>query len=234
MILHNGWKDVPSTIKNGSVAIGNFDGVHRGHQVLLTETKKVAQLKKKPAGVIIFEPHPREFFHPEENHFRLTPLDIKLTLFETNGLDFVAVLPFDKILAELEHFQFVDCVLVEGYKVSDVIVGYDFYYGRNRRGSPETMILAGIEHDFEVNVIPPVAEGGEVFSSTAIRLKLAQGDVVGAAQELGRNWRVKGKVISGAKRGKDLGYPTANIALPKGTTLGHGIYAVRKIGRAHV
>lgn len=227
MIVHHGWKDVPSTIKKGSVAIGNFDGVHRGHQVLLGETQKVARLKNTPAGVIIFEPHPREFFHPEEKHFRLTSVDAKLSLFETIGLDFVAVLPFDKNLAGLEHFQFIDCVLVEGYNVSNVIVGYDFFYGRNRRGSPETMILAGIEHDFEVNVIPPVAEGGEVFSSTAIRLKLAQGDVVGAALELGRNWRIKGKVISGAKRGKDLGYPTANFALPKGTTLGHGIYAVR-------
>ena len=143
---------------------------------------------------------PREYFHPEEDHFRLTPLDLKLKIFEQLGLDFVAVLPFDNDLAKLEHFEFVDRILVDAYDVSNVIVGYDFYFGRNRRGSPETMILAGIEHDFEVKVIPPVAEGGEVFSSTAIRLKLAQGDVTGAALELGRNWSIQGKVISGASR----------------------------------
>jgi riboflavin kinase/FMN adenylyltransferase len=230
MIVHEGYKDVPPAIRGGVVAIGNFDGVHKGHQALIGEAVKAARDRSLPAGVMIFEPHPREFFHPNESHFRLTPLDQKIAVFKSMGLDFVVVVPFDAELAKLEHFEFTDNVLAQGLDVRGVVVGYDFYYGRQRRGSPESMILAGIEYDFEVVVVPPVAEGGEVFSSTAIRLKLAQGDVAGAAVELGRRWRVRGRVIGGAKRGTGMGYPTANVPMPKGTALGHGIYAVR----AHV
>jgi riboflavin kinase/FMN adenylyltransferase len=230
MIVHEGYKDVPPAIRGGVVAIGNFDGVHKGHQALIGEAVKAARERSLPAGVMIFEPHPREFFHPNESHFRLTPLDQKIAVFKSMGLDFVVVVPFDAELAKLEHFEFTDNVLAQGLDVRGVVVGYDFYYGRQRRGSPESMILAGIEYDFEVVVVPPVAEGGEVFSSTAIRLKLAQGDVAGAAVELGRRWRVRGRVIGGAKRGTGMGYPTANVPMPKGTALGHGIYAVR----AHV
>ena len=230
MIVHEGYKNVPPQIRGGVVAIGNFDGVHKGHQALIGEAVKAAREKGLSAGVMIFEPHPREFFHPEESHFRLTPLKQKLAVFEAMGLDFVVVVPFDAALAKLEHFEFVDDVLAQGLDVRHVVVGYDFYYGRQRRGSPESMILAGIEYDWDVTVVPPVAEGGEVFSSTAIRLKLAQGDVQGAAAELGRRWRVGGTVIGGAKRGTGMGYPTANVPMPKGTALGHGIYAVR----AHV
>jgi riboflavin kinase/FMN adenylyltransferase len=230
MIVHEGYKDVPPAIRGGVVAIGNFDGVHKGHQALIGEAVKAARERSLPAGVMIFEPHPREFFHPNESHFRLTPLDQKVAVFETMGLDFVVVVAFDEELAKLEHFEFTDNVLAQGLDVRGVVVGYDFYYGRQRRGSPESMILAGIEYDFEVVVVPPVAEGGEVFSSTAIRLKLAQGDVTGAAAELGRRWRVRGRVIGGAKRGTGMGYPTANVPMPKGTALGHGIFAVR----AHV
>lgn len=235
MIVHEGYKNVPSQIRGGVVAIGNFDGVHKGHQALIGEAVKAARVKSYPAGVIIFEPHPREYFHPQESHFRLTPLKQKLAVFDAMGLDFVVVVAFDAALAKLEHFEFVDDVLAQGLDVRHVVVGYDFYYGRQRRGSPESMILAGIEYDFEVTVVPPVAEGGEVFSSTAIRLKLAQGDAAGAAMELGRRWRVAGTVIGGAKRGTGMGYPTANVPMPKGTALGHGIYAVRAYvdGQAH-
>jgi riboflavin kinase / FMN adenylyltransferase len=230
MIVHEGYKDVPPKLRGGAVAIGNFDGVHKGHQALIGEAVKAAREKGYPAGVMIFEPHPREFFHPNESHFRLTPLDQKIAVFAAMGLDFVVVVPFDAELAKLEHFEFTDNVLAQGLDVRHVVVGYDFYYGRQRRGSPESMILAGIEYDFEVTVVPPVAEGGEVFSSTAIRLKLAQGEVQEAAAELGRRWRVRGRVVGGAKRGTGMGYPTANVPMPKGTALGHGIYAVR----AHV
>jgi len=235
MSVHEGYKNVPPSIRGGVVAIGNFDGVHRGHQALIGEAIKAARNAKLPAGVIIFEPHPREFFHPEESHFRLTPLSAKLRIFEAMGLDFVVVVLFDAAFAKLEHFEFTDHVLAEGLDVRHVVVGYDFYYGKQRRGSPESMILAGIEYDFEVTVIPPMAEGGEVFSSSAIRLKLAQGEVAAAAAELGRRWRVNGTVIGGAKRGMGLGYPTANLPMPKGTALGHGIYAVRAFvgGKAH-
>ncbi len=227
MIACHGWKELPEAVKNSAVAIGNFDGVHRGHRALIDTVQDAGRRSACRSGVMVFEPHPREYFHPEELHFRLTPLESKLELLEGLGLDFAVVVPFDAELASMEFFEFTDMVLVEALAVRHVVVGYDFYYGRNRRGSPESMILTGIEHDFEVTVVPPVAEGGEVFSSSAIRFKLAQGDVEGAARDLGRRWRVKGSVEGGAKRGTGLGYPTANLPLPRGTALAHGIYAVR-------
>jgi riboflavin kinase/FMN adenylyltransferase len=118
-------------------------------------------------------------------------------------------------------------VLVEALGVSHVVIGYDFFFGRNRGGTPETMRQAGETLGFGVTIVAPVADAGEAFSSTAVRLKLAQGDVTGAAHGLGRRWRVRGKVVGGAKRGTGLGFPTANIPLAKGTALAHGIYAVR-------
>ena len=225
-----GLSDVPAEVRGGSIAVGNFDGVHKGHQALIGRAIEAAKAAGVPAGVMVFEPHPRAFFKPDEPHFRLTSLDEKLRVFATLGLDFAVVVPFDATLAKLDHDAFVKDVLISALGVRHVVIGYDFFYGRDRRGSPESMVLAGFEQAFTVSVVQPVAENGEVFSSTAIRLKLAQGDIAGATRDLGRPWRVTGQVVGGAKRGTGLGYPTANVPMPKGTTLGHGIYAVR----AHV
>jgi riboflavin kinase / FMN adenylyltransferase len=166
---------------------------------------------------------------PQE-HFRLTPLKRKLELLEGLGLKVAFVEHFDYGLASLKAEEFIERVLVAGIGVSHVIIGYDFYFGNKRGGNPELMVHAGEQLGFGVTVVPPVAEAGEAFSSSGVRLHLAQGDVKGAARMLGANWRVTGKVIGGAKRGTGLGYPTANVPMPKGTGLGHGIYAVR----AHV
>ena len=176
---------------------------------------------------MVFEPHPREFFQPDEQQFRLTPLTRKLVLFEELGLDVAFVEPFNAELAAIPAQAFIERVLVAGLGVGHVVIGYDFYFGNKRGGNPELMVRAGEELGFGVTVMPPVAESGEAFSSSAVRLHLAQGDVKGAAYMLGEPWRVRGKVVGGAKRGTNLGFPTANIPMPKGTTLGHGIYAVR-------
>jgi riboflavin kinase/FMN adenylyltransferase len=143
------------------------------------------------------------------------------------GLDLAVVLTFDAALASLPPEDFIARVLVEGLGVRHVVIGYDFFFGKGRRGTPETMQGAAAKHGFGVTIIAPVADDGEVLSSSAIRLRLAQGDVKGAAHMLGRWWRVAGTVVGGAKRGGVLGFPTANIPLPAGTGLGHGIYAVR-------
>lgn len=219
--------DVPAAAKGASLAIGNFDGVHRGHQALIAEAIAAAKRLAAPAGVMVFEPHPREFFQPREPHFILTPLPLKLARLEALGLDLAVVMTFDAAFAGLSAAEFVSRVLVGELAVRHVVVGYDFFFGKGRKGTPETMRAAGGEHGFGVSVVAPVAEDGEVFSSTAVRLKLAQGDVAGAAHDLGDWWRVKGPVIGGAKRGTGLGYPTANLRLPPGTALAHGIYAVR-------
>jgi len=222
-----GYDNVPPEIRNAVLAIGNFDGVHRGHQALLLACREQARKDGKPAGVMVFEPHPREFFRPDEPHFRLTTLEQKLRLIERLGLDFAIVLTFDAELAGLPAPHFIDDVLVGALRVSHVVIGYDFFFGKGRGGNPDLMRAAGREQGFGVTVIPPVAEAGEAFSSSAIRAKLSAGDVRSAAHDLGHWWRIVGTVIGGAKRGTGLGFPTANIALPKGTALAHGIYAVR-------
>ena len=221
MQVVHGHTHVPITARAAVVAIGNFDGVHRGHRALVSEAVVKGKALGRAPGAMVFEPHPREYFQPNEQHFRLTPLTRKLALFEKLGLKVAFVQHFDQHLAMLKADEFIERVLV---------IGYDFYFGHKRGGNPELMVHAGEHLGFGVTVMPPVAEAGEAFSSSSVRLHLAQGDVRGAAHMLGDNWRVAGKIVGGAKRGTGLGYPTANVPMPKGTGLGHGIYAVR----AHV
>jgi len=226
MHVVHGTDRVPPEARGAVLALGNFDGVHRGHQALIGHALAEAKRLGRPAGVLLFEPHPREFFHPGA-HFRLTPLDEKLAVLDEMGLDLAVVVPFDARLANLDAGRFIEEILIGALAVAHVVVGYHFFFGRNRGGSAETVRLAGEAHGFGVTIVEPVADRGEPFSSTAIRLALAEGDVKGAAELLGRPWRVRGPVIGGAQRGTGLGFPTANVALPKGTALGHGIFAVR-------
>ena len=225
LILEN--HERSAATRGAVVAIGNFDGVHRGHQALIARALATARAGTKPAGVIVFEPHPREFFVPDEPHFRLTLMPEKLRLFRLLGLDFARVLTFDAALSRMSADEFIARILVDELAISGAVIGYDFFFGHKRSGTPQTLAAAGAKSGFTVEIIPPVAELGEVFSSTAARLKLAEGDVTGADQILGRPWRVTGTVVGGAKRGSGLGYPTANVPLPKGTALAHGIFAVR-------
>ncbi len=227
MLVLNGTDDIPAQARGAALAIGNFDGVHRGHQALLQVARDAARKVKGPAGVVLFEPHPREFFQPDRPHFRLTPLPLKLELLERFGLDLAVVLPFDAALAALSAEAFIARVVVDRLAAAHLVVGYDFRFGKDRGGDPETLKRAGTKHGFGVTVVAQVAEAGEVFSSGAIRAELGQGDVKGAAQMLGWWWRVVGEVRGGAKRGTGMGFPTANIAMTPGTALAHGIYAVR-------
>jgi riboflavin kinase/FMN adenylyltransferase len=231
MHVVHGYETFPSELRGAALAIGNFDGVHRGHQALLGRARAAAGLQSKAgrpelAGAMVFEPHPREYFHPERPHFRLTSLEQKLRLFERHGLDLAVVAPFDARLAALGADAFVSDVLVGALGVSHVVVGYDFMFGRDRSGSADDIGRAGQRLGFGVSVIPPVAEGGEVISSSAIRSEIAQGDVKGAAEMLGHWWAVEGEVVGGFKKGTGMGYPTANIVLPRSTPLAYGIYAV--------
>jgi len=151
----------------------------------------------------------------------------KLRLLARSGLDFARVLTFDAALSQMSPAAFIDRVLVADLGITGAVVGYDFFFGHRRQGTPEMLIEAGAERGFSVEIVAPVADRGEVFSSSAVRLKLAEGDIAGANAILGRPWRVTGTVVGGAKRGTGMGYPTANVPMPKGTTLAHGIFAVR-------
>ena len=209
-----GYDHVPHEARGATLAIGNFDGVHRGHQALFEAARRAVSEHGGLAGAMVFEPHPREFFQPDKPHFRLTTLPQKIALFERYGVDLAVVLTFDRHLARLTAREFIERVLVAGLGVRRVIVGHDFHFGKGRDGNTQVLQRFAEEMGFEVTVIETVAEAGEVFSSSAIRAEIAQGDVKSAADALGHNWRVAGKVVGGAKRGTGLGYPTANIPMP--------------------
>lgn len=234
MEVHHGWRDVPHSFKGGCFAIGNFDGVHRGHQAVLAAAKEIALEAGIAAGAMLFEPHPRKFFQPEKPLFALTPLQRKLELFAENGMDFAAVLPFDAELASLSADAFASEVLVCAFAVGHVTTGYDFFFGKGREGNPARLRELGAKHGFGVTIVEAIGDSGEIFSSTRIRELLAEGDVAGAADMLGHRWRVSGVVESGAGRGTGLGFPTANLRLDRDQALHHGIYAVRvRVNGAH-
>jgi len=224
-VLH-GWRDIPARFKGASLAIGNFDGMHRGHRAVL-DAAKAAAGPGTPVGAMVFEPHPRKFFQPDKPMFLLTPLARKLELLASCGLDLATVLPFDETLAGLNADAFVHDVLVEGFGISHATTGYDFFFGKQRQGNPAVLRSLGERFGFGVTIVEAVGHSGEIFSSTRIREMLAEGDVAGAAVMLGAWWQVEGVVESGAGRGAGLGFPTANIRLGEGQSLSHGIYAVR-------
>lgn len=225
-VVH-GLAPVPPALDRPVVAIGNFDGVHRGHQAVIGVAQQMAERLGRPAAALTFEPHPRSFFQPAKTLFRLTPPEQKIACLAATGADGAIVLPFDAGLAALPADAFVEEILVRHFKVSGVVVGFDFHFGRGRGGSPDFLKEAGAAHGFEVAVVEPMRDEGDPISSSAVRAALAAGQVGHAAHMLGRPWSIAAPVIHGDKRGRTLGYPTANLALPGGTELAFGIYAVR-------
>ena len=226
MEVFHDWRDVPEGLRGASLAIGKFDGVHKGHRAVLDLARQNTPAGKL-TGAMVFEPHPRKFFQPGKTLFELTPLSRKLELLAQCGIDLVAVLPFDRELADLSAEDFVRSVLVDGFGISHAATGYNFFFGKNRQGTPETLLELGAQYGFGVSVAAAVGASGEIFSSSRVRELLAEGDVADAAEILGNWWQVEGVVESGAGRGSALGFPTANIRLAEGQLLRHGIYAVR-------
>jgi riboflavin kinase/FMN adenylyltransferase len=209
------------------VAIGNFDGVHRGHRAVIGAAMKRAKALGRPAAVMTFEPHPRAFFKPGEPLFRLTDEAAKLRLLASTGLDGAVVLTFDAALAKLTAEEFVSRILVERFAVGGAVIGFNFHFGMNRAGSPDFLLAQGKKYGFAVEVVPRFEDDGRPVSSGPIRDALAAGNVRLADELLGYPWFITGTVIHGDKRGRELGFPTANIRLDSACALRHGIYAVR-------
>ncbi len=226
-IVAEGIAPLPPELGRPVLAIGNFDGVHRGHRAVIDAALRLGRRLGRPTAALTFEPHPRTFFSPKTAPFRLTPGPEKLAALRESGLDGAVILPFDAGFAALTADDFVETVLKARFDVSGVVVGYDFHFGRNRAGSPAFLQQSGARLGFEVEVVQPMLDSGDPVSSTAIRNALASGQVGHAAHMLGRPWRVTATVIHGDKRGRVLGFPTANLRLPAGTQLARGIYAVR-------
>ena len=218
---------VPPALRGAFVAIGNFDGFHRGHQSVLTTLKARAAAAGVPAIVLTFEPHPRDVFAPSPFMYRLTDGDAKARLAQALGLDGIVILHFDRQFSQIEAEDFVSRFLVNALDVTGVIVGSDFHFGRQRRGTPTFLKAAGDQHNFAVEIVGLMDEGAEVISSSRIRAALSEGDVAAANRLLGYHWFVEGEVVKGDQRGRELGYPTANITTHTGFQLAQGVYAVR-------
>ncbi len=225
---------MPPALRRGFAAIGNFDGLHRGHRAVLDVAKTHAKKNNAAAMALTFEPHPRSFFKPDTPTFRITPEAVKLRLFAANSLGGAVVMQFNKELASLSAEDFVSKILVGWLGIAGVVVGHDFHFGKQRQGTPEFLIGAGKRHGFEVEIVQPLNDGGVPVSSGKIRDALEAGDIVRANELLGYRWFVTGEVIHGEKRGRELGFPTANIRLDPSCKLRHGIYAVRAhVGGGH-
>jgi riboflavin kinase / FMN adenylyltransferase len=225
LIVRDGAGD--DSLRGAVVAIGNFDGVHRGHGAVIATALDRAKALGKPAAALTFEPHPRAFFNPREKLFRLTDEAAKLRLLARTGLDGAIVLTFDAALASLTAEEFVSRILVERFAVGGAVIGFNFHFGMKRTGSPEFLAAEGRRRGFAVDVVPPFEDNGRPISSGPIRAALAAGRVDEAAEFLGYPWFVSGEVVHGDKRGRELGFPTANLRLDMSCGLRHGIYAVR-------
>jgi riboflavin kinase/FMN adenylyltransferase len=223
-----GWRDLPAGDRGASVAMGSFDGVHRGHQKVIALAAKAAGEAAAPLGVITFDPHPRVYFRPDEPAFRLMQPDQQARALEALGVDVLYVLPLDAELAEMTDREFATRVLHEGLGARHVAVGFDNSFGKDRTGSPQTMRAYGEELGFGVSVAEPVAgEAGDKLSSTAVREALRDGRPRDAAAILGRPFAIEGEVQRGRQLGRKLGFPTANVPLGDYVTPRFGVYATR-------
>jgi riboflavin kinase/FMN adenylyltransferase len=231
------WQDlaqVPDGLGSSVVTIGNFDGVHRGHQAVLGRVVGLARGDGRAAVALTFDPHPAQVHRPEQAPELLTGLDDRLELLAATGLDGVLLVRYTLDLAALTPEEFVTRYLVEGLRARTVVVGHDVRFGKANSGTLATMVELGGRHGFEVvavddvgRLVPPGAGGGVRWSSSAARALLAEGDVAGAADVLGRPHRLRGVVVHGDARGRQLGYPTANLGAIRGMVPADGVYAGR-------
>ncbi|TAJ36618.1 MAG: bifunctional riboflavin kinase/FAD synthetase [Reyranella sp.] len=223
------WRQAPVAWKGGAVALGNFDGVHRGHQALLADAGKHAKTLGAPLVALTFEPHPRGFFVPDTGPFRLTLPPAKLRLLAQYGVQAVLAQRFDAGFAALSADAFIEDVLLKGLGARHVVCGYDFTFGARRGGNVERLRTEGKARRFGVTVLEPVMREGEIYSSTRIREALRAGMAKEAAELLGHAWEIEGVVELGDQRGRTIGFPTANVALGEHLRPRFGVYAVRAL-----
>lgn len=218
---------LPEPLARPVLAVGNFDGMHLGHAALVSEAVRLGRRLGRPPAILTFEPHPRAHFQPDSPLFRLTPPDLKAEAAAGLGARGMVTLTFDAALAALPAEAFVEEWLVRRLACSGVVVGPDFRFGQGAQGDAALLRRLGEAGGFAVAVAPASAMDGQAISSSRIRRLLTDGDIAGANRLLGREWTVRAVVAHGDKRGRLLGYPTANLILDRGVALRHGIYAAR-------
>ena len=225
-IVH-GWKTLAAADRGAAVALGNFDGVHLGHQQVIAGAAAAAIAIGAPLAVITFDPHPRRLFQPDEPAFRLMTTDQQARALEALGVDLLYVLNFDFEMANFSDRDFVEKVLHDGLGVRHVAVGFDISFGKGRTGSPEAMKAYGAELGFTVSVAEAAGEGAEKYSSTAVREALRDGHPETAAAILARPFAIEGVVRRGQQLGRTLGFPTANVFMVDYVVPRLGVYATR-------
>lgn len=221
------YEQVPPGLRGAVYALGNFDGVHLGHQQVIGKAAAIAREMGVPLGVLVFEPHPQQFFFPDKPFFRLTPFRAKARLLEGLGVDALAALPFDEKMSQKLAPEFVLDVLVNGLHAVHVVAGYDFRFGKGRGGDAAALSYMGEMEGFGVSIVEEVQDGGVTYSSTRIRELLAEGDPRGAAKLLGHWWSVETHIQQGDQRGRTIGFPTANLPLEDHVEPALGVYAVK-------
>jgi len=222
------WRDLPDPLRGAAVAIGAFDGVHRGHQAVIAEARSAADRLGVPLAVVSFDPHPRRWFQPDAAPFRLmTPAQMARAMAPL-GVDRLHLLPFDAAMAAMTDEAFVREVLVNGLGIRHAAVGFDFSYGKGRTGSAESLRRLGETLGFGVTVVDRIDDGdGLKLSSSGVREALKAGDMARAAAILGRPFAIAGEVVHGDKRGRTIGVPTANIRMGDYMRPAYGVYATR-------
>lgn len=227
-VARGGAQGIDSGPLSGAVvAIGNFDGVHRGHRAVIGAALTRARELGRKAAALTFTPHPRRFLRPQDALFELSDERNKMRLLAATGLDGAVVMRFDAALAATSAEDFVVTILAGALGIGGAAIGFDFHFGKNRMGSPSFLAEQGARLAFAVDIVPPLEDEGRPVSSGAVRAALAAGRVVEATELLGGPWFVSGQVIHGDKRGREFGFPTANLKLSPSCGLKHGIYAVR-------
>jgi riboflavin kinase/FMN adenylyltransferase len=223
----DGGSTVPERLRGGIVALGNFDGFHKGHQAVVARAVHRARAEGRPVLVATFDPHPVRFFKPDVPPFRLTTLDQRERLFAAAGADAMIVFRFNAELASVLAPDFVTDHLASRIGAVGVVTGEDFTFGKGRGGDVELLMMLGRANQMSVDSVPPVVEGGEPVSSSRVRDALKAGDCATAERLLTRPFAIEGVVEHGDKRGRTLGFPTANIALGPYLRPRFGVYAVR-------
>jgi riboflavin kinase / FMN adenylyltransferase len=215
-----------------ALTVGNFDGVHRGHQALLARVTAAARARGLASAVMTFEPHPREFFAPQAAPMRISNLRDKLGALQLAGIDRVFIQHFNRRFAQLGATDFVERILLAGCDVRWLLVGDDFRFGARRAGDNALLQQYARQGCFELEQMPTFDDGGERISSTAVRTALAAGDLTRAERLLGRPYSISGRVLHGRKLGRSMGFPTLNLRIAHAHPAVHGIFAVRVHGIA--
>jgi riboflavin kinase/FMN adenylyltransferase len=230
MLIRRGFEPGPDADRGCVVAIGNFDGLHLGHQAILAVLQQRGREAALPAVVLTFEPHPREYFHPAEAPARLMRLRDKAEWLAGTGIAELRVLRFNAALVATDAVRYIDRYLVQGLGARQVVIGEDFRFGKGRGGDAALLRREGAARGFGLDVVPPFQVDGEPASSTRIRAALAAGRMADARALLGRDYRISGRVMRGERVGTQLGFPTANIRLHRLVSPLDGIFAVRVSG----